>query len=108
MHLFSRHVSRDIAQSVWEQRDSFLEGNRTRSQKLMTTVLFTDLKGFSSIAERMDPAALTDWLNEYLDKMASVVAGHDGVVKQFTGDGLMAVFGIPLARRTEEEMRQDA
>src|SRR6516164_7292606 len=65
MKLYSRHVSKEIAESVWENRDSFLEGQRPLAQKLIVTVLFTDLKGFSTLSERMEPARLYVWLNRY-------------------------------------------
>ncbi len=45
MKLYSRHVSKEIAESIWANRDSFLEGHRPLAQKLTVTVLFTDLKG---------------------------------------------------------------
>jgi adenylate cyclase len=55
MKLYSRHVSKEIAESIWENRESFLDGQRPLAQKLVVTVLFTDLKGFSTISEKMQP-----------------------------------------------------
>ncbi|MEK7676524.1 MAG: adenylate/guanylate cyclase domain-containing protein [Verrucomicrobiota bacterium] len=108
MHLFSRHVSKDIAENVWDQWHLFLDGDRPRPQKLVATVLFTDLKGFSSTSEKMDPALLIDWLNQYMEEMAQVVARHGGVINKYIGDAIMAVFGIPLSRTTLEEISHDA
>jgi adenylate cyclase len=108
MQLFSKQVSPDIAQALWEQREDFLAGQRPRSQKLMATVLFTDLVGFSSTSEKLEPAVLMDWLNDYMDAMATIVMAHQGVVEKYIGDAIMAVFGVPLARTTEEEISQDA
>ena len=51
MQLFSKHVSKNVAESIWQQRDLFMDGGRPRSQKLMATVLFTDLQGFTAISE---------------------------------------------------------
>lgn len=108
MQLFSRHVSAEIAHTIWEQRDQFLEGGRPRSQKLTATVLFTDLKGFSTTSEGMPPERLIAWLNEYMEAMTAVVFQCGGVVNKFIGDSVMAIFGVPLARTAQEEIRLDA
>jgi adenylate cyclase len=108
MQMFSREVSPDIAQALWEQRDHFLEGNRPHPQKLTATVLFTDLKGFSTTSEGLEPEHLMSWLNEYMSAMASVVMDNHGVVEKYIGDSVMALFGAPLARATQDEIAQDA
>jgi len=108
MHLFSRQVSPDIAQALWEQREQFLAGQRPRSQKLTATVLFTDLEGFSTTSEKLEPALLMDWLNEYMEAMATAIMSHQGVIEKYIGDAIMAVFGVPLARTSQEGMKQDA
>jgi adenylate cyclase len=108
MKLYSRHVSKEIAESIWENRDSFLDGQRPLAQKLVVTVLFTDLKGFSTIAERMEPAQLYGWLNGYLGAMAQVIQNHGGVLKQFTGDGILALFGVPVPHTDVREQANDA
>ena len=108
MQIFSRHVSKEVAESIWLQRDKFLDGGRPRAQKLVVTTLFSDLKGFTPIAEGMDPLALIDWLNMYMETMASLVSQHGGVVDDYFGDGIKANFGVPFPRISEDEIRQDA
>src|SRR5436190_1975319 len=108
MQMFSREVSPDIAQALWEQRDHFMEGNRPHPQRLTATVLFTDLKGFSTTSEGLDPEHLMNWLNEYMSAMAKVVMANHGVVEKYIGDSVMALFGAPLARATQEEIAEDA
>jgi adenylate cyclase len=108
MQLFAKHVSPEIAEAVWQQREQFLRGGRPRSQELMVTVLFSDLKGFTSASEQMNPQTLMDWLNTYAETMSQLVIEHGGVIDDYAGDGLMADFGIPLARTTEAEISQDA
>ena len=108
MQMFSREVSPDIAQALWEQRDHFLEGNRPLPQKLTATVLFTDLKGFSTTSEGLDPERLMSWLNEYMSAMANLVMANHGVVEKYMGDSLMALFGAPLARSSREKIAEDA
>lgn len=108
MQLFSRHVSKEVAETIWQQREQFLDGGRPRSQKLMVTVLFTDLKGFSSISEQMAPQSLMDWLNTYMESMAQIIIDHGGVIDDYAGDGIKANFGVPIPRKDEAEIRQDA
>ena len=107
MKLYSRHVSKEIAESIWANRDSFLEGHRPLAQKLVVTVLFTDLKGFSTLAERMEPSQLYIWLNGYLGAMAQVIQDHGRVLKQFTGDGILALFGVPVPHTTLAQQGND-
>jgi adenylate cyclase len=108
MRLYSRHVSKEIAEAIWANRDAFLKGGRPLAQKLVVTVLFTDLKGFSTISEKMEPAQLYGWLNGYLGAMAQVIQRHGGVLKQFTGDGILALFGVPVPHTTRAEQAGDA
>lgn len=108
MHLFSQHVSKDIAEEIWRSRDDFLENNRPKPVPLTATVLFTDLQGFTTISEGMNPAELFDWLNEYMQAMSQCVVNHKGVVNKYIGDAVMAVFGVPFPRHTEAGMATDA
>jgi adenylate cyclase len=72
------------------------------------TVLFSDLMNFTPVAERLAPAELMDWLNNYMETMAGLVIAHGGVVDDYYGDAIKSNFGVPLPRRTAEEIRQDA
>lgn len=108
MQLFSKHVSEDVADKIWQQRDEFMDNGLPRPQKLTATVLFTDLKGFTSISEKMEPQHLMDWLNKYMDSMTHIINNHNGIVNKFIGDSIMAIFGVPLARTSEEEIKKDA
>jgi len=108
MSLFSKHVSREVAETIWAQRDAFLEGGKLRAREVTATVLFTDLKGYSSLSEQLGPAGVMDWLNEYMNATTRAVIDNGGVVHKYHGDSVMAVFGVPLIRTTEREIRQDA
>ena len=108
MQLFSKHVSQEVAEVIWKERDQFLDGGRPRSQMLISTVMFTDLEGFTAVAEKLDPQTLIDWLNTYLETMAQLVTEYGGIVDDYAGDGLKADFGVPLPRTTEAGISQDA
>jgi class 3 adenylate cyclase len=108
MNLFSKHVSKEVAEAIWQHRDQFLDGGRLRSQKMTVTVLFTDLKGFTPVSEKLDPSALLDWLNVYMEAMATKVSEYNGVVDDYAGDAIKADFGVPFPHTTEAEISQDA
>jgi len=108
MQLFSRHLSREVAEAIWRQRDQFLDGGRPRPERLVVTALFADLRGFTSVAEKHTPEALLEWLNEYVTAMTQEVSGHGGVIRQFAGDAIVAIFGIPVPRETQSDIDQDA
>jgi adenylate cyclase len=108
MHLFSKHVSGEVAEAVWRQREQFLQDGRPRSQQLTATVFFSDFKGYTAASEKMTPEALMDWVNAYLDVMAGLVIKHGGVIDDYAGDAIKANFGVPLPRNSAEEIAQDA
>src|SRR5262249_46494365 len=108
MRLFSRHVSKEVAEAMWQQRDQFADGRRPRPQGLIATALFTDLTGYSTVSETLSPELLMEWLNEYMEAMAGQVSGPRGRIKQITGESIVAIFGVPVARHSEGEIAQDA
>lgn len=108
MQLFSKQVSPQVADLIWTQRDEVLDGGRLRPRELTVTVLFTDMKGFTPICERLTPPEVMDWLNDYMDVMTQVVIDNNGVVDDYAGDAIKADFGVPLPRTSEAEIQQDA
>lgn len=108
MNLFGRHVTPQVAEAIWRDRHQILKQGRMRGQQITATVLFSDIVGFSRIAEQAEPEVLMDWLNEYMGAMAQLVLDHGGVVDKFIGDAVMAVFGAPIPSLTEEEIAWDA
>jgi class 3 adenylate cyclase len=67
-------------------------GGETRN----VTVFFSDLEGFSSIAEQMTPTELVEFMNEYLSAMTDVIESEGGYVEKYIGDSIVAVFGAPV------------
>src|SRR5207344_173779 len=77
--------------------EHLMKGNLNLGGELVpVTVLFSDIRSFTSISESMDPRALLDFLNEYFSGMVESVLHHHGVVDKFIGDAIMAVFGAPV------------
>ena len=107
-NLFACYTPPEVVHTLWRERRRLVAGRRLLSQRLTATVLFSDIRGFTTIAETSEPARLMDWLNVYMEAMAQVVMAHGGMVKQYVGDEVMALFGVPVPRQIEAEIAQDA
>ncbi len=109
MQIFSKHVSKNVAEAIWKEREHYLNAGRLRPQRLIATVLFTDLQNFTTVSERMEPQSLMDWLNQYMETMVNVIEKkHSGHVNKFIGDAIMALFGVPIPRQSPNEIFEDA
>lgn len=67
------------------------------------TVLFADVRGFTTMAEKMAPREAVEVLNEFFTRMTDVIFAHDGTLDKYLGDGIMALFGAPLALNNDAE-----
>ncbi|MBI3801515.1 MAG: hypothetical protein HY268_31655 [Deltaproteobacteria bacterium] len=94
---FGRFVSREVATAVLNGRVP-LGGERRE-----VSILFQDIRGFTSLSEKLDPADLLQVLNLFFTEVVAAVEAEGGVVKQFTGDGVMALFGAPIAHPNDPE-----
>ena len=108
MRLLGQQTSPEIANALWAGRDRLLQSGRLPWQNVTATVLFTDIRNFSTTVEGESPERVMGWLNEYLTVMADVVQSHQGVVNKFIGDSVMAVFGVPIALQEQTEIAMDA
>lgn len=106
--LFGRFVSRAVVSEIWDSRLEFMRGDRPRSERQTITVLFTDLIGYSTASEKLDPDTVMNWIGTYMETMTNAVEQHRGIVNDFIGDGLMANFGVPVPRESEQEISADA
>ena len=90
---FGRYVDESVAATILRR-----QGQGSRSGETgEATVLFSDIAGFTTIAEHLAPAELVGALNDYLETVLAPIREHNGVVHTFIGDGLFASFNMPLA-----------
>ncbi len=108
MQIFERKVSRDVAEIIWRDRQHFLDSGRLPARKMIATVLFTDLRNFTQIAQHTTPEVLLFWLDTYLETMSQIVLANGGIVDKFIGDSIMALYGVPIPRTTPEAIALDA
>lgn len=102
--LLGQTTSPAVAQQLWDQRDELLRDGRFEGRQLPITVLFTDTASFTSVSERLTPPELMDWLNRGMAICVPAVTKRGGMVNKFTGDGMLAVFGVPI----EQDIAADA
>ena len=96
--LLGQTTSPEVAAELWKQRESLLEEGRFPGRELAVTILFADIVGFSQVAEGFQPAETLQWVNTGMEKFVQVIHNNGGMVNKFTGDGFLAVFGVPLAQ----------
>jgi adenylate cyclase len=92
--LFSRFVPENVVDEVLATADGLRLGGVQREG----TVMFTDLRGFTSFAETLTPDQVIEILNKYLSEMSDAILDHGGTLVAYMGDGIMAVFGAPIAQ----------
>jgi class 3 adenylate cyclase len=95
-------VPQQLADRLAAHPDSAIE-----PQEVVVTVLFSDIRGFSTIAERLEARDVASVVGRHLSAMAEVIAAHGGTIDKFQGDAVMAVFGAPepLADHAERALR---
>lgn len=91
---FGRYLNPSLARMVSERPEMLALGGDKRE----LTVLFSDIRGFTTFSEQLEPEALVDLLNAYLGEMTEVIFAHDGMLDKYVGDAIMAVWGAPLSQ----------
>jgi class 3 adenylate cyclase len=90
---FGRYVDESVASTILRRQGEGTLAGETG----VATILFTDIAGFTTIAEYLEPHELVAALNDYLETVLAPIRAHGGVVNTFIGDGLFASFNMPLA-----------
>lgn len=91
--VFSRFVPEEVVKQVLARTDRDL---RLGGVDVVGTIMFTDLRGFTSFSERLEAARVIDIVNVYLTEMSEAILAHGGTLVSYAGDGIMAVFGAPI------------
>ena len=89
---FSKFVSKSVVDELLKYPEKLKLGG----DKKILTVLFSDIRGFTSISEKVTPEALVDHLNEYLQEMTDIVISYNGTLDKYVGDEIMAFWGAPI------------
>ncbi len=89
-----RSVSAPVAQQILENPEQHL---RPGGERRLVSILFADLRGYSTVAESLSPADAIIVLNSYLGRIIEVIYRYEGTVNQLLGDGVMCLFGAPIA-----------
>ncbi|MGB0872401.1 MAG: CHASE2 domain-containing protein [Solirubrobacterales bacterium] len=98
--VFSRFVADSVVDQVLQQSE---DGVKLGGRRTDATLLFSDLRGFTSFAEKLEPELVIDILNRYLTEMTDAILDHEGTLVSFMGDGIMAVFGAPVDSKTHAD-----
>jgi adenylate cyclase len=96
-HTFGRYLSKEVVTSLLESPQGLQLGGERRK----ITILVSDLRGFTSISEQLPPEQVVQVLNFYLASMADIIAQYQGTIDEFTGDGILVLFGAPTAKEDD-------
>lgn len=90
--VMGKYMSEDVMKNVLKNIDNLGLGGK----KSVVTVLFSDIRGFTSMSEKMTAQEVSEFLNEYFSQMEPIITKYNGIINKFIGDAIMAVFGEPI------------
>lgn len=96
---FEKLLSPAIARQVFEGQVEIQKGGELRR----TTVLFADIRGYTTLSQKLKAQELVDVLNGYFERMVEVIFKHEGTLDKFVGDAVMALFGAPVSHADDPE-----
>jgi adenylate cyclase len=89
--VFDKYMAAEVVDEIMRNPEAI----RLGGEKKELSVFFSDVAGFTSISEKLDPETLVELLNKYLSAMTDIILRHRGNVNKYLGDGIMAIFGAP-------------
>ncbi|AOM83996.1 CHASE2 domain-containing protein [Salisediminibacterium beveridgei] len=89
---FGRYVSQNVVDDILDSNEEIKVGGTKKA----VTLMFIDIRGFTTLSEKMDPEKVIDILNDYLDLCAQSIFKFEGTIDKFMGDGVMAIYGAPI------------
>jgi adenylate cyclase len=92
---FESYVAPAIVQEMLKHPEQLRLGGERRE----ITVLFTDIRGFTTMSENLDPEALVKLLHDFLNPMSNIIINQGGTIDKYMGDAIMALFGAPLMQK---------
>ncbi len=95
---FGSYLSDDVVTEILESPDGVKLGGELRN----ISILVSDLRGFTPLAESLEPRKVIEILNRYFEKMTDVILRHKGTIDEFTGDGILVFFGAPKPMNDHE------
>ena len=96
---FERYFAPNVAAEIAQQQGAVALGGDRRP----LTVLFSDIRGFTSLSERMTPEEIAQLLSDYFSEMVEIVFEHGGTLDKFIGDAVMALWGAPIAHADDTD-----
>ncbi|MEH1782792.1 MAG: adenylate/guanylate cyclase domain-containing protein [Nostoc sp.] len=96
-YTFGRYLSKEVVTTLLESPKGLQLGGERRK----ITILVSDLRGFTSISEQLPPEKVVQVLNFYLASMADIITQYQGTIDEFTGDGILVLFGAPTAKEDD-------
>lgn len=103
-NLLDRYVSRNVAQLIMQDQRTFVES--LQGQRKAVTVLFSDIRGFTTMTEGAQAEELVSQLNEYFHEMVGIILREGGTLQKFIGDAIMAVWGDTHTMGAAEDARR--
>ena len=93
-HLFTQYVSKDVLDEVLHHYKDYMKSSL--GQKVELTVLFSDIRGFTTFSENTPPERIVEMLNTHFSRMAEIILRHNGTLDKYIGDAIMAFWGAPV------------
>jgi len=95
-NIFGKYVSEEVAREILEKTSK--DKVKLEGSKRVITVMFADIRGFTSISEKLSPEKVVSMLNYYLSSMTDIVLENKGTLDKYAGDEIMALFNVPLGQ----------